>query len=208
MTPEERRILEMLSEGKLTPVEADRLLRAVAGVLPPAIAVPAPGPEAMVGEVLSASALPPDLQRFRRFWRLPFLISLTLLLFSALLLAAVLSSTGGDFTFGSVCMLGLALLAAGGMALAWWSRSAPWVHIRVQSEKGSRVRISFPFAPRLARWALAFSRRLVDGDARAGLDTAAAMIEAVANNIQTTGEPLTLSVDDRVDGEKVLVYVG
>lgn len=70
------------------------------------------------------------------------------------------------------------------------------------------MRISFPFAPRLARWALAFGRRYVDGDARAGLDTAAAMLESVANNIQTTGEPLTLAVDDQVDGEKVLVYIG
>lgn len=210
MSPEELRILEMLSQGKLTPQQADRLLQAIADVLPPAIAAaptPRPGPEAMVGEVLSAAPRPPDLDRYRRLWRIPFLVALTLLLFFAVLFAGVVTRNS-EVTFGVICLLGFVLLAAGGLALAWWSRSAPWIHIRVQSQTGSRVRISFPFAPGLARWTLAFGRRFVDGDARAGLDTAAAMIEAVANNIQTTGEPLTLAVDDQVDGEKVLVYVG
>ncbi len=208
MSAEELRILTMLSEGKLTPVEADRLLRAIADVLPPLrTSTPAPGPEVLVGEVLSATA-PPDLKRFRRFWRIPFVAALAAFLFFSLWLAVVLSGNDGAVTFGALCLLGFVLLAAGGLALAWWSRSTPWVHIRVQSERGSRVRISFPFAPRLARWALALGRSFVDGDARAGLDTAAAMIESVANNIQTTGEPLTLAVDDQVDGEKVLVYVG
>lgn len=210
MSAEELSILTMLSEGKLTPTEADRLLRAIADVLPLArTSAPAAGaaPEALVGEVLSATA-PPDLKRFRRLWRIPFLASLAALLLFSLWLVAVLSRNGGVVTFGVLCLLGFVLVAAGGLALAWWSRSAPWVHIRVQSERGSRVRISFPFAPRLARWALALGRSFVDGDARAGLDTAAAMIETVGKNIRTTGEPLTLAVDDQVDGEKVLVYVG
>lgn len=210
MSEEELRILHMLSEGKLTPAQADRLLRAVADVVPPAASIaPAPYPntQAVVGEVLPTVPLP-DLNWFRRFWRIPFLAALAALLLFAIWLALVLVGNDGEFTFGAVCLLGFVLLAAGGLALAWWSRSAPWVHIRVQSQAGSRVRISFPFAPRLARWALAVSRRYVDGDARAGLDTAAAMIETIADNIRTTGEPLTLTVDDREDGEKVTVYVG
>ncbi|UCG24979.1 MAG: hypothetical protein JSW55_03010 [Chloroflexota bacterium] len=205
MSEAQDQILKMVEEGAITAEEADRLLAAlgpeqsvetVAGDL---VVADLPQPE-----TVESSGPPPDFNRFRRFWRIPFIIAAGSLLLSGLGLAFMYQADEGVATLGFLCIWSIFLLAFLATILILLARRAPWLHVRIQEKDGRRFAISMPLPMRLATWALAFARYFVPKEQAMHVDTAAAFVTAMQENPEQ--EPIIIDVDD--DGDKVEVYIG
>jgi hypothetical protein len=203
-----RRILQMLQEGTINAAEAARLLDALGGdaQVPPRDEPPAAQPEPANAEAETPAAFPPDgidVARFRRFWRVPFIISL-----------AVLAVTGfgmwsnyaayGFITLPFACLWAVFFGAALAAGVSLWSRTATWMHLRVRGAD-TNLRISLPLPVGLAAWAVRLARPfLCNRFKETGLDE---LILSLEGNVLAEG-PLYVEVRDDADGEHVQVYIG
>jgi len=98
------------------------------------------------------------------------------------------------------CTLPLMILGALVIALAWWSRHARWLHIRVRDQE-TRFRISLPLPLRPAAWLACLARPWVPYMQDIPIDE---MILALAE--MEDEEMLAVEVNDQ--GEEVQVYFG
>jgi hypothetical protein len=99
-----------------------------------------------------------------------------------------------------VCTLPLMLMGALAIALASWSRTARWLHVRVR-DQDTRFRISLPLPLRPAAWLARLARPFVPNMQDIPVDQ---MILALA---EMEGEgPLVVEVGEA--GEEVQVYLG
>jgi hypothetical protein len=201
MSNARQQVLQMLQDGKLTAEEAQELLQA----LEPA-AAEAPQ-EAIEGEIVEPVE-PPDMDRFRRFWQYPFFISLAVLIGVGLGLRSMYQASEGAITFWFVCVLILFILTFILTALAFMSRSAPWVHVRVKEKSGRKIAISLPLPMGLAQWGINIARNFVPDAERGNLDMAAEFIRSARHDLKGPDtEPFMINVDDE-DGDQVQVFIG
>ena len=117
MDDEQRRILQMVQEGTITPDEAARLLDALAEEALPAAGdgspAPAPAPARAPDDVIAPGPAP----RFRRYWEVPFAVGLILLG-----LAGVCVSSVSDVLL--LCGWSAFVVAAIIALAGWWTCSA------------------------------------------------------------------------------------
>lgn len=206
MSESRRHVLKMLQEGKITADQAANLLTALdpdAAPFPPA----SPEKPPLEGDVIRPDS-PPDMDRFRRFWQIPFFITLGVFLLLGLWLRGIYQTSAGTISFGFVCVWSLFMLAFGLVVLAFMSRNAAWLHVRVQEGRGRNIAISLPLPLRVAAWGLNLARRFVPEREQDKVTMAAAFVEAARENLrQTKSEPITINVDDE-DGDRVQVFIG
>jgi hypothetical protein len=201
MSDARQQVLQMLQDGKLTAEEAQELLRA----LEPTATEETQ--EAIEGEIV-APVEPPDMDRFRRFWQYPFFISLAVLIGVGLGLRSMYQASEGAITFWFVCVLILFILTFILTALAFMSRSAPWIHVRVKEKGGHKIAISLPLPMGLAQWGIHIARNFVPDAEQGNLDMAAEFIRSARHNLKGPDtEPLMINVDDE-DGDQVQVFIG
>ncbi|MBN1661317.1 MAG: hypothetical protein JXA93_23185 [Anaerolineae bacterium] len=207
MEEERKQILEMLGRGQISVEDAERLLRSLDQT------VEEPGLEGGAEvdrerRLLSAgepqAAVPPGEapESWRRFWIWPFLAGGAVLLIGALILGLVYvaSAAAGWRLCGWLPMIvGLVV-----MVLAWWSRTATWLHLRI-SERGSRaMAISLPLPLTLSAWVLRLIRPYVPQLRDTGVDE---LILALRDS-KVSDEPLFIDVQDKEEGERVQIYLG
>jgi len=206
MSEFEDKILQMVQDGVLTSAEGARLLEtleasregAASGEVAAVVSAVSLEPEA------SEPAEPPDMAWFRSFWLLPFVIAAAVLLLTGWgLWAAFQAPSGWANFFGLLCLGPLFSLAFLGLILAFWSRFAYWLHVRVREKKGRRIAISLPLPMILIKLVLRFAGRYVGEKQAANLSTASELLSA----LDEQGDPLFISVDDD-DGDQVQVYIG
>ncbi len=221
-TSEERQqVLRMIADGKITPEEGSRLLAALSGGAPPALAEStassgladdAPDPEeagpqqqAYSPEQEVISPPPPidaHLPDTRHWWQVPFWIGAALLGAGAFTLAGALSSS-------AVCLAllcGLPLLMAGILAVivAWFARNGPWVHIRVKNDRPGEPNVKFSVPLDLGVVAVRVAEPFVPQMRHTGVDD---VILSMKDNVKKD-QPLIIDVNDDEDGEHVQVIVG
>ena len=163
-TSEERQqVLRMIADGKITPEEGSRLLAALSGGKPPALAesaVPgeqsdntprteqaAPQQQAYTPEQEVVPHPPPIEEQMpdtRHWWQVPFWIGAALLVAGAFTLAGGLS--GSAICLALLCGLPMLLIGILAVIVAWFARNGPWVHIRVKNDRPGEhnVNISVP----------------------------------------------------------------
>ncbi len=204
MQEERQQILQMLQDGKITTEQAMALLQAIEESGEEYSETEG---EPLTGEIVSPEP-PPDMGRFRRFWQIPFFAALALLVAFGFWLRAIYQSSEGAITLGFACVWSLFLLAFVLTVLAWWSRRAPWLHVRVRERGGRRIAISLPLPLGIANWGVRFARGWVNVDTRSQLDIAESFLEVAQVSWQEgSTEPLVVNVDDE-DGDQVQVYIG
>ena len=97
------------------------------------------------GEVIE-NEFEPNIEKWKRYWVIPLWIGVGITILGSLLMLWVYQSTGFSFWFACTWLpflIGVALIA-----MAWGSRSARWLHLRVQQEPGEwpqTIAFSFPF---------------------------------------------------------------
>jgi hypothetical protein len=201
MSEARQQVLQMLQDGKLTAEQAQELLQA----LEPTATEETQ--EAVEGEIV-APVEPPDMDRFRRFWQYPFFIALAVLIAVGLGLRSMYQASEGTMTFWFFCVLSLFILTFILTALAFLSRSAPWVHVRVREKGGRKIAISLPLPMGLAQWGIGIARNFVPEQEQGNLDMAAEFIRSARHDLKGSDtEPLMINVDDE-DGDQVQVFIG
>lgn len=204
MSETQRQILQMVEDGKLTAEQAVELMQAVASSDEPT-ASETEDVAAVSGEIITPTEAP-DMERFRRFWQIPFFISLALLLGSGLWLRALYRSSEGSITFWFVCIWSFFVFAFILTSLAFLSRQSAWMHVRVKEKHGRRIAISLPIPLKIANWSIGFARGFVKEEGK--LDMAAGFLAAAEDNFRTANaDPLMINVDDD-DGDQVQIYIG
>ncbi len=228
---ERRLILEMIDSGKISAEDGLHLLQAlpeteedetpdlvyaVYEALPNAEVTEAERPDAdlpmdetvVTNEDGYSSAAAdngaPDFNRWRGFWIIPLWIGVGITILGSLLMFWAAQTAGLGFWFfcaGVPFALGIVLLV-----LAWQSRSARWLHLRVKQKPGewpSTFAISFPLPIRMFSWFMRTFRQYIPGMETAPVEDVLATLEG-----STSPEnPLYIEVEEE-DGERVQIFIG
>lgn len=163
-----------------------------------------PDPETNVPPV-EAQRIPPELRRWRNFWMIPLWIGVVITVLGALLLNSILQASGVSFWFfcGSIPFLfGLLVLV-----VAWWSRTARWLHLRIDQKPGDkpqRIALSFPLPIALTTWILRTFGDRIPGLQKSSVDEVLMAVGKTTN----PDNPLFIDVNEGEDGERVRIYIG
>ena len=227
MTMENERIqiLEMIESGVISAAEGVRLLNALTGELPKipsnsafqeaetatrTAEIPQAEPEPIYEEPASkTSKAPPGLdasaRKWRSWWWIPLWVGVGITVISAALMYWAYDSNNG-FGFWFACTWFPFLLGVAVMALAWASRTARWLHVRVHQKEGERPRkiaISMPIPIRFTAWLVRLFRPHIPNVEGVNIDE---MILALEKTSPDT--PMFVQVDEGENGERVEVYIG
>jgi len=202
-------ILDMIENGTVTAEEGMRLMAALDQNPEDEFLekeLPLIDDDEMQGTAMPVDSMDAEeIQRWKRWWSVPLWIGLGVVVLSSLWMQN--SWNGNALGFWFLCSWVPMLLGILMMALAWNSRTAPWLHVRVRQapgEKPERLAISFPIPLRLSAWGLRrFGHHIPHFDAT-GLDEALIALNAVEND----NAPLFIDVHDDEDGDHLQVFIG
>lgn len=157
-----------------------------------------------IGQPPNATGNAPK-RRWRDWWRVPFIAGVGLVLAAALAQFLALQSRSAFwFACAGAPLLGGVALAA----LAWRSRSARWLHVRVRrADNGwpGTVALSLPLPFAFAARVLRLLRRYVSGLGATYVDEVVLALEQGLKD----GEPLVVEVDETgTGGERIQVFLG
>lgn len=204
MSETRRQVLQLLQNGKITADQALELLEAMESPEQPEETAE----KVLTGDIIQPEP-PPDMSRFRRFWQIPFVVSLGVLLMVGLILRSMYQSSNGALSLGFICVWSIFILAFGLTVLAFMSRRSAWLYVRVQERNSHRIAISLPLPLGLAEWGVKLAQNFVhEPDEQNKLSMAGEFIaEARKNMSQPGADPFMVHVDDD-DGDKVQVFIG
>jgi len=193
MKEERMEILRMVEAGQVQAEEAAALLAAL----------DTPKPESEPKVRLPKSEPPPSpRETWARYWIYPMAAGGAALFLGLLILGPIYSA--GDGLGWLLCGWPLMLLGLAVVLLVWWSRRATWMHVKITEKDGTGFTISFPLPLTLAAWVLKFAQPFVPQLRDTGVDE---VVFALRDGI-TSGEPITIDVEDDTDGERVQIYIG
>jgi len=216
MTEERMRILEMIEQGTITAEEGAALINALdeqdfaeeesENLMPelpepeePVFAAssePEPGPESF--EPM------PDLDKWRHFWYIPLAVGVVITGFSGLLVYS--GNQASWHWFWMVCVWMPLLFGIFLIITSWLSRTARWLHVRVntgEDEWPRRIAISFPLPIGITAFGMKLFGRYIPGMENVPLDEAILALKHATNPEM----PLYIHVDEP-GGEQVEVYIG
>jgi len=217
VSDERMQILSMIEEKQITPAEGIRLLealassegysleQAVAGDDPdasttPGVAEPAFSESELIEEALPDRTVAPELAGFGRLWLVPLAAGIVVSAVGLGFVVFIQTVSAGSFFL--VCGLMPLLLGLAVIVLAFWSRTARWLHVRIRGDQ--RISLSFPLPLRLTGWILRLVRPYVPQLEETGLDE---VIMSLDENLG--GEDyFYVDVQDDKDGEQIKVYIG
>ena len=225
MTYESERlqILEMIERGVITAAEGVRLLSALTGNLPEispetafpdadaagftAAAEPAPQP-AYEEPAPETEKAPPDLgasaRKWQRWWWVPLWVGVGITVISGGLMFLAYLRSGFGFWFA--CTWFPFLFGVAIMALAWASRTARWLHVRVhqaENERPRNIAISLPLPIRFTAWLVRIFRPHIPNVEGVNIDEMILALEKTSPD-----SPMYVQVNEGEDGERVEVYIG
>jgi hypothetical protein len=161
--------------------------------------------ESVSHESVSHESAFPEVEKWRRFWMIPFWIGVGITVFGGLLMFLALQAAGIGFWFVVATLPFIFGLVV--MVLGWLARTSIWLHLRVEQKPGSRpqrIAISMPLPISLAAWFFrTFGERIPNVDGLAVEN----MLQALqASSSQRT--PIYIQVGDEEDEERVEIMIG
>ncbi len=184
---ERPQILKDLEAGTITAEEANRRLAALD------TAAPLPDHDL------------PHVRDLRENWRLPFAVSMGGALLAGLKLASrprqgFLNRVQQGFYWMALVAFGLVGL------LAWWSRQARWLLVKIQTRDGQRFQISLPVPVHLLARLFRAVRPWVDEETAQQLDAAVEFIDTMQDEMDSPdGQPVIIDIND--EENRVQVYL-
>jgi hypothetical protein len=193
MEEERLQILMRLENGQIDAQEAADLLAALHVEEPDAIQEPA---------APAGVQAPRSQERWARFWIYPLMAGGAVLIVGSLIMGLVYATqaTRGWLVCGWLPMI-LGLVT---VLLAWWTRQARWLHLRISEGDRRKVAFSFPLPLGLAAWGLRIAQPFVPRLRETGVDDLIIALRDSASH----DEPLFIDVQDDEDGERVQLYIG
>lgn len=151
-----------------------------------------------------ANTAKPDFNRWRGYWIIPLWIGVGITIGGSLLMLWAAQTAGLGFWF--LCASVPFAIGVLTLALAWQSRSARWLHLRVQQRPGEwprTIAFSFPLPLRISSWFMRIFKPYIPGMQDVSIDE---MLSALETSTSSE-EPLTIEVEED-DGERVQIYIG
>jgi len=200
----EDRILEMLSEGTITAEEAEELLAVLGSddIEEPTSAGVIEGVEVQDAKPHSA---PPDLSRFRRWWRIPLFIAAISAVISGAGLVLMYQAGDQIAVFGFMCIWSIFIIALFTTVILLITRRSTWFYINVEEKDGSHFTFGMPMPLGWVNWIVKGARPFVPQRQAAHLETAGAFVSAMKDDPEAM--PIVIDVDDE-DGDKVKIFIG
>lgn len=197
MSDEQDKVLSMLQDGTIDAEQANELLEAME-----------PNEDEMVvTAVTESSGDIPDMDKYRSFWVMPFVVSSAVTTLLAMWLRALSTNRKSRLPFGMLFVFSLFLFSLGTSVLMFMSRKSTWVHVRVKEKDGANIAISLPLPLSMASWALDYAREFVEGEALDNLEMAATAIAAAQESFNDpNADPIMINVDD--EDAQVQVFIG
>jgi len=146
-----------------------------------------------------------ELNKWKRWWVIPLWIGIGITIIGSLWMVGALTTRGIGFWFA--CSWFPFLLGVGLLALAWGSRTGPWLHVRVQQPPGEtpqRIAISFPIPIRLMAWGLRTFGHFIPHMDGVNLDEIILSLKDISDD----EAPLFVDVNEGEGREKVQVFIG
>jgi hypothetical protein len=135
----------------------------------------------------------------------PFWIGVGITVLGGLLMFWAMQASGIGFWFA--CAWFPFLLGVAVLALSWGSRTARWMHIRVEQKSGEwpqKIALSFPLPLNLTRWFMRiFGNRIPDLNG-VSLDE---VLQAL-DKTTSPENPFYVEVEEGENGERVQVFIG
>jgi len=203
MSKETLEVLRMIEEGKISVEEGQQLLAAMGGGaeaddLPQEDAVSPPESGPAPPEAEPPPVGPPA--GWQQIGIYPLVGGIALLAVMGYFTDQVVDS--GEKLGWLACTVPLMILGGLAVLLAWWSRGARWLHLRVRDE-GKQIKISLPLPLRLAAWLVRLSRPWVPQFRDTAVD------ELILSLEEMDGEEGILVVQvDEGEEEQVQVFIG
>ncbi len=163
------------------------------------------GTEPEAGDEFDPQPIVEDLEKWKKWWIIPFWIGVGITIFGAALMYWAWSAW--EISFGFILAWIPFLLGIGILVLGWNSRTGPWLHLRIQQKPGDkpkRISISFPLPIRFFAWSLRTFGNLIPGLNATGVDE---IILALGESAHAE-TPLFIDVNEGDEGEQVKIYIG
>jgi hypothetical protein len=161
--------------------------------------------QAVKAEVLSEPP-PPNFDKWRRFWIVPLWIGIGIAIIGGILMNWAYTASG-EIGFWFFCASAPMLIGVLVIFSAYQSRTARWLHLRVQQapgEKPQRIVLSFPLPLRLSMWFVRVFRHRIPQFQETNVDE----ILMAVDKTTSPDTPLYIEVDEGEKGEKVQIYIG
>jgi hypothetical protein len=163
-----------------------------------------PEPESIPEEKFSAPRIDPNMRKWRNYWWIPMSIGVAITVISAVLMYVAWENSGYGFWFACTWFpFALGVLV---IALAYGSRTARWLHVRIHQKPGERpqnIAISLPLPLRFTAWFLRTFKGYIPELRNTGLDEIIMALHATNSDT-----PFYVEVDEGDSGERVEVYIG
>ena len=194
-------ILRMIENGIISAEEGEMLLDALK-------AGPEPGSESTNGTLTGPRATAEETETWspgppvwaQRAWIYLLAGGGGVVLVGLIGVLAALLVSGGSYIGWLACTLPLMVFGSLVIAVAWWSQSARWIHVRVRNQR-TRVRFSLPIPLRPIAWLARLAHPWVPQMRHYPVD------ELVLGLADMAGEDI-LAVEVNDEGEEVQVYLG
>lgn len=200
----EDRILEMLAEGTITAEEAEELLAALT-----TDDQEEPGSSGITEGVEIQDAKPhtppPDLSRFRRWWRIPLFIAAASAIISGAGLVLMYQASDQIAVLGFMCIWSIFIIALFTTVILLITRRSTWFYINVDEMDGSHFTFGMPMPLGWVNWIIKGARPFVPNKQAAHLETAGAFVTAMKDDPEAM--PIVIDVDEE-DGDKVQIFIG
>jgi hypothetical protein len=167
-----------------------------------------PASEPVQPEIVS-EAQREDFERWKRYWMIPLWIGVGVTILGGIFMAWALQASGIGFWF--LCATVPFILGVLLMVIGTQSRTARWLHVRVQQapgERPQRIAISMPIPIGLTVWFFRTFRSHIQG-----LENVPVNIDEILESVRDStspDNPIYIRVDEDEDepGEKVEIYIG
>ena len=208
---EQKQILKMVEDGKISAEEAMKLIKAleesdVEMEIIEAAPASSSGPEA---DSTSSKADAPEFEevarKARRLWQIPLWFGVVITVLASYWLYSLVQTSNYGFWFFCAWMpllFGVLLLA-----LFAGNRTSRWLYVKVEQGKDEwprNIMLGFPLPLGLVSWFLRNFGHNIEGLGNTNLDE---IIKLISDGISSK-EPLIVNVDEGKGGDKVQVYIG
>lgn len=216
---EQKQILKMVEEGKISAEEAMKLIEALGESSDEAEVIEGSSPE--LGEATSAfgsgttagfesASIDPDefdevAYRARSLWRIPLWIGVAIIALTAFWLDALVSAS--NFGFWFYCAWVPLLFGVLLVGLFAGSRTSRWLYVNVEQRRGEwprNITLGFPLPLGLTAWFLRHFGHNIGGLRHTNVDE---VVEILSAGLSSR-EPMIVNVNEGEGGERVQVYIG
>ncbi len=205
---EQKQILKMVEDGKISATEALKLIQALESPsLEGEVATGnSPGFERESGtEKLDPNEFEEIASKARRLWQIPLWIGVFMVVLSAYWLYTSVSASNYGFWF--YCALAPLLFGVLLLTLFTGGRTSRWLYVHVeqpQQEWPRNITLGFPLPLGIAGWFLRNFGYSIEGLNQAAVDE---VLEFLSTGFSSK-EPLIVSVNEGHGGERVQVFIG